>query len=162
MMSTTPAEAVYDIAVRALEAQEREVNSLRTRTGTLAAAAALAASLLGREAFVGSDPEGFVAWVATAAGLVALAVVLFASVFLLGSHDLTFGLDAAATFEEAQEQGALADESPEALFIGLTYGLSEIEARNNPTVQRLKAAFALSLGGVVVMVLGLGLGVALA
>jgi hypothetical protein len=121
MMSTTPAEAVYDIAVRALEAQEREVNSLRTRTGTLAAAAALAASLLGREAFVGSDPEGFVAWVATAAGLVALAVVLFASVFP-----------------------------------------SEIEARNNPTVQRSKAAFALSLGGVVVMVLGLGLGVALA
>jgi hypothetical protein len=161
-MPTTASETLYDLALRALGEQEREVDSLRTRTGTIVAAAAVAATLLGREVFAGSRPDGFVAWTGTGIGLAGLAVVLLASVYLLRSHDLAFSMDAAATFEEALDGGALEDETPDGLHIGLTYGLSSIQAHNAPTVQRLKSAFALALGALVLVILGLGVGAALA
>jgi hypothetical protein len=87
--------------------------------------------------------------------------VLFASVHLLRSHELSFSMDAAAAFEEAESGGALQDDDAEGLHIGLTYGLAAIQARNSPTLQRLKVAFAWALGGVVVEILGLGLAAAL-
>lgn len=160
-MPSTASETFYDLALRALEEQERQVTSLRSRTGTLVAAAAVAATLLGREVFAGAHPDGVVEWVACGTGLVALAVVLGASVYLLRSHDLTFSMDAAATFEEAEAGGALGDDDAEGLQIGLTYGLASIQAGNSATVQALKTAFAWALGGLVVEILGLGLSAAL-
>lgn len=41
------AEIIYEQAQKALEQQERQVNELRQRTGTLLAAAALTASFFG-------------------------------------------------------------------------------------------------------------------
>jgi hypothetical protein len=156
----TVGETFYDLAIRSLEEQEREVSSLRSRTGTLVAAAAVAATLLGREVFIGTHPDGLVEWVACGTGLVALGVVLGASVHLLRSHNLTFSLDAAATFEEAEADGAL-EHDAEALQIGLTYSLAAIQAGNSATVLGLKVAFAWALGGLVVEILGLGLSAAL-
>ena len=160
-MPATVGETFYDLAVRSLEEQEREVSSLRSRTGTLVAAAAVAATLLGREVFADAHPDGVVEWLACGAGLLALGVVLGASVYLLRSHELAFGMDAAAAFEEAEAGGALEGDDAEGLQIGLTYGLAAIQARNHPTLERLKLAFAWALGGVVVEILGLGLAAAL-
>ena len=53
-MAGTASETFYDLAIRAIEEQEWEVNSLRTRTGTIAAAGAVAATILAREVFAGS------------------------------------------------------------------------------------------------------------
>jgi hypothetical protein len=91
----------------------------------------------------------------------ALATVLLASVYLLRSHDLSFSLDAAATLEDAGDKGFDYDDSV-GLHIGLTYVLSAMQAENGLTVRRLRSAFAVALGGLMVETLGLGLGAALA
>jgi uncharacterized membrane protein YfcA len=68
----------YEAAQRALDKQERLIDELRSRTGLLLAAASLAASFLGREAFAG-DPKDGLAIIALVAFLVAVA----ASVYVL-------------------------------------------------------------------------------
>ena len=50
----------YEAAQRALDKQERLLEELRSRTGLLLAAASLAASFLGREAFDGNPKRGMV------------------------------------------------------------------------------------------------------
>jgi hypothetical protein len=160
-MPTTSGETFYDLAIRAIEEQEREVNGLRGRTGTIVAAAAVAATLLAREVFAGAHPNGWLAWTATSTGLIALAAVLLSSVYLLRSHDLRFSLDAAATLEDTTRKG-FDPEDPAELWEGLTYVLSSLQARNGLTVGKLRTAFALALGGLLVEVVGLGLGAALA
>jgi lipid-binding SYLF domain-containing protein len=49
------AEAAYELALRAIDQQERRLNELRSRTGTLIAAASVAASFLGAPAARSSD-----------------------------------------------------------------------------------------------------------
>jgi hypothetical protein len=158
-MPSTAGETFYDLAIRSLEEQEREVNSLRSRTGTLAAAAAVAATLLTRVVFADDHPEGWMEWTAVSIGLIALGTVLLASVYLLRSHDMTFSVDAARIQEEAETAGALED--VEALQLGLTHGLSLMEGVNRAIVDRLKVAFAAALAGFVIETVGLGLGAAL-
>lgn len=161
-MPRTSSETFYDLAIRALEEQEREVSGLRTRTGTLVAAAAVAATLLVRFVFAGSHPDGWLEWSATGVGLAALAVVLLASVYLLRSHDLSFGIDAAASHMELEALGTLESDDATEAHLHLTYTLSSIRAENGLTVKHLKTAFACALGGLLVETLGLGLGAALA
>jgi hypothetical protein len=48
----------YEAAQRALDKQERLIDELRSRTGLLLAAASLAASFFGREAFAGHPKSG--------------------------------------------------------------------------------------------------------
>jgi hypothetical protein len=156
---TTTSETFYDLAIRAIEEQEREVNGLRARTGTIVAAAAVAATLLTREVFAGAHPDGRLAWTATAVGLAALGAVLFASVYVLRSHDLFFSLDAASVLQDADTMDR---DDPAGLFHGLAYALSSMRAKNSPTIRRLRTAFALELGALTVEILGLGLAAALA
>lgn len=160
-MPATTSETFYDLALRAIEEQEREVQSLRTRTGTIVAAAAVASTLLAREVFAGSRPDGSAAWTATTVGLAALGAVVFASVYLLRSHELSFSLDAAAALETADAEGLDRDD-PARVVRGLTYVLSSMQAENSLTVGRLRTSFAWALGGLVVEIFGLGLGAALA
>jgi len=61
-MPSATSETFYDLAIRAVEEQDREVNSLRTRTGTILAAATIAATVLAREVFAGAAPSGWMAW----------------------------------------------------------------------------------------------------
>jgi len=68
----------YDAAVRALDKQERLLEELRARTGTLLAASAVAASFLGRAAFA-DPPSDLVAVLA----LIAFVVSIGASVYVL-------------------------------------------------------------------------------
>ena len=63
--------------MRALDKQESVLDELRSRTGVLLAASALAASFLGRDAF--RDPEPVLA----AAALVAFVTAIGASVYIL-------------------------------------------------------------------------------
>jgi hypothetical protein len=161
-MASTPSDMFYDLAVRAIEEQEREVHGLRTRTGTIVAAGAVAATLLAREVFAGSHPDGWVAWTLTAFGLIGLAVVLLASVYLLRSHDLSFSIDAWAAYERAQDLGVLDVDGAEGLRMDLTYNLSAMQADNGLTVERLRAAFAIALAALVLEIFGLGFGAALA
>lgn len=94
-------------------------------------------------------------------GLAALGAVVFASVYLLRSHELSFSLDAAAALETADAEGLDRDD-PARVVRGLTYVLSSMQAENSLTVGRLRTSFAWALGGLVVEIFGLGLGAALA
>ena len=49
-MPASVAEAAFDLALRAIERQEKRLNELRSRGGTLVAAASIAASVLGAQA----------------------------------------------------------------------------------------------------------------
>ncbi len=161
-MPGRPSDTFYDLAIRAIEEQEREVNGLRARTGTIVAAGAVAATLLAREVFAGSHPDGSFEWTVTGVGLAGLALVLLSSVYLLRSHDLSFSLDARAAYERARDLGVLDVDGVEAVRIDLVYNLSAMQGNNGVTVERLRVAFAAALGGLVVEIVGLGLGAALA
>jgi len=158
-MPSTASETFYDLAVRSLEEQEREVNSLRSRTGTLAAAAAVTATLLTRSIFTDQHPDGWIEWTSASIGLVALGAVLFASVYLLRSHAMAFAVDAAVIREEAKTDGKLDDVV--VLQHGLTQNLATMRAQNRVIVEKLRTAFAAALTALVVETLGLGLGATL-
>lgn len=154
-MSAVARQTFYDLAVRALEEQERHVADLRSRTGTLVAAAAVAATLLADAVFAGPHPAGAAEWLPTGVGLAGLVTAFAASVFLLRSHDMAFSVDAAVLLQEAEDVGAVDD--IDEVFMALTYELSDINAQNRRTVVRLDRAFAVALTGLVFEVLGLGL-----
>ena len=162
-MPSTASETFYDLAIRAIEEQEREVAGLRTRTGTIVAAAAITATVLAREVFAGAHPHGWIAWTATVVGLDALLVVLLASVYLLRSHNMSFSVDAADAYRQAVRWfGTTDDHDPTEVHVALTYNLGDLQATNAPTVRRLRTRFAIALGGLVVETIGLGLGATLA
>ena len=90
----------YEAAQRALDKQERLIDELRSRTGLLLAAASLAASFLGREAFA-DDPKR---WLAVLA-LVAFLVAVGASVYVLTpkSGKFVFALVGSGLYEGLYE-----------------------------------------------------------
>jgi hypothetical protein len=161
-MASTPSEIFYDLALRALEEQERDLVSLRSRTGTIVAAAAIAATVLAREVFAGTQPDGWSGWTASGLGFVGLLAVLFASTYVLRSHDLLFSIDAAAALEEAVAFGSVDDEHVAEVELGMTYRLSSMRAENDTKIRRIRTAFATALGGLLVETVGLGVGAALA
>lgn len=162
-MPSTAGETFYDLAVRALEEQERQVTSLRVRTGTLVAAAAVAATLLAREVFADTHPDGIAEWSVTVFGLVGLGVVLIASVFLLRSHDLAFSLDVREAYDDAEERQEPDGETEvHNLHLALALSISDRQADNQPTVSSMRTAFAWALAGLLAEIVGLGTGAALA
>jgi hypothetical protein len=68
----------FEAAQRALDKQERLLEELRSRTGILLAAAALAASFLGREAFGGEPARGL-----AIAALASLVIAIGSSIYIL-------------------------------------------------------------------------------
>ncbi len=106
-LPSTAGETFYDLAVRALADQESQVASLRTRTGTLVAGAAVVATLLADPVFAKSHPDGLAEWIAAGVGVAAVFALLAAAVLLLRSHDLAFALDVRETYTEAEERGDL-------------------------------------------------------
>jgi hypothetical protein len=90
----------YEAAQRALDKQERLIDELRSRTGLLLAAASLAASFLGREAFSG-DPKAGLAIIALVAFLVAVAASVY--VLLPKGEKFVFALVGAGLYEGLYE-----------------------------------------------------------
>jgi hypothetical protein len=160
-MPSTVGETFYDLAIRSLEEQEREVASLRARTGTLAAAAAVAATVLAEEALGHGNPGSRLDWAVTAIGLLALIAVLLASVYLLWSHRLAFSVDAGAAIEDVETSPEAAADDLNALHVSLADSISAMRATNRDTVRKLGAAFSVASSSFVIETLGLGLGAAL-
>jgi hypothetical protein len=67
-LTTSPEQIAYEAAVRAVEHQARQLDELRSRTGLLVAAAAVAGSLLGARAL--AEPwDGLALWASIAFGV---------------------------------------------------------------------------------------------
>jgi len=77
-MAQSVEELAYELSLAAVSQQESRANELRSRTGTLLAAAAVTASFFGSRAVVASDvdPAGVLALVAFLCGLGAGLIVL--------------------------------------------------------------------------------------
>jgi hypothetical protein len=96
-VSTVLAELSYDAGVRALDLQERAVEQLRARTGTLLAASSLIASFLGAQTIAHRSGLGVLGGLA----LVSLVASIGLSVYiLLPKKEFTFSLSAPQMYEQ--------------------------------------------------------------
>jgi hypothetical protein len=135
MSTPTLAQIVCDQAQKALEQQERQVNELRQRTGTLLAAAALTASFFGAAA-LGRD--GVAAPVVLAA--IALAVAVLSGLYVLYPHELEFSVDARGLYDDLVGD----QDEPERLLVRLAFGLRDTRERNGRVVDRLARCLAIA------------------
>ena len=127
----------YEAAQRALDKQERLIDELRSRTGLLLAAASLAASFLGREAFAG-DPKEVLAVIALVAFLAAVAASVY--VLLPKSDKFVFALVGAGLYEGLYEvRHNLAE-----VYRRLAYDLDRFWDNNDVELQKLFRAFRLA------------------
>jgi len=130
----------YEAALRALDKQERLIDELRNRTGLLLAAASLAASFLGREAFAG-DPKRGLAILALVAFLLAVGASVY--VLLPKTGKFVFARVGAGLYEGLYE---LKDDIGE-VYRRLTYDLDRFWDDNDVELQKLFRAFRLAAVG---------------
>ena len=126
--------------MRALDKQERLIDELRNRTGLLLAAASLAASFLGREAFAGYPKRGL-----AILALVAFLLAVGASVYVLlpKTGKFVFAMVGAGLYEGLYE---LKDDLGE-VYRRLTYDLDRFWDDNDVELQKLFRAFRLAAIG---------------
>ena len=156
-MQATPApepifeRLAYEAAQRALDKQVRLLEELRSRTGLLLAAASLAASFLGREAFA-DHPKRGLAIVALLAFLVAVAASVY--VLLPKADKFVFALVGAGLYEGLYD---VKDDLAE-VYRRLAYDLDRFWDDNDSEIQRLFWAFrlgAIGLAGEIVVLIAM-------
>ena len=153
-------ERIYDLALRALDEQERQVGELRGRLSAVVAAGGIGATLLTRPVFEGGHPAGFMEIAATALGLLGALALVLASAYLLKSRRLAFSVDARAALAAAEELELL--EEPERFHESMITALSDRRAGNADIVARLHDAFTIALAGLLLELVGLAVAAALA
>ncbi len=136
----------YELALRGLDKQEQVLSEVRARTGILVAAAAVAVSFLGSDAFAAETPMA-----PAVLTLVSFLVSVGASIYVLvPKKNLTFSPDGTRIYEELYPYR---DRLPE-VYRRLTYELVRFWVRNDRVLARLLRAFrasAIALGAEVVL-----------
>jgi hypothetical protein len=128
------ADLSYDAGVRALDLQERAVDQLRSRTGTLLAAASLTASFLGGQTISHTRHLGVLEILA----LVALTASIGLCVYvLMPKEGFTFSLNAAGVYEALFP---FADDEQE-IKRRLIYWLEDFWQANQRQIDRLNRAY---------------------
>lgn len=145
-MATSISELTYDLSLRGLAQQEASLNELRSRTGVLLAATAIAIALLGgRSLDDGAQTALDLAGVALAVGSFLLSVFILAP-----KARYVATADAAAIHEYLKRQGADVEEAME----GLVFTNREAWEENQAIVDGLVRAYrwaCLALVGAVVL-----------
>jgi hypothetical protein len=132
-VATSIPELTHDLSLRSLDEQESALNELRSRTGVLLAATAIAIALLGGRAL---DDGGRT--VLELAGTAFAAVSFLLSVFVLApKRDFAFVVDAATAHETFVGHDLGLDDVREALV----YWNREAWEENQAVIDRLVAAF---------------------
>lgn len=130
MSSGLLAKMSYDAAVRALDFQERDVEQLRARTGTLLAASSLTASFLGAQTIQHGRGLGTLG----AFALISLACSILLCVYvLLPKSGFVFSLNAPTMYESLFE---VADDDQE-VRRRLVYWLEEYWQANQAKIDNL-------------------------
>jgi hypothetical protein len=134
MNSSTLAELSYQIAVRALDVQERGVEQLRARGGMLLAASSLTASFLGAQTIQHSDGLGTLGVLA----LISLACSVLSCVYvLLPKSGFVFSVSAPGVYEALFE---IAEDQDE-VYRRLVYWLESYWRENQRKVESLGRYF---------------------
>jgi hypothetical protein len=137
----------FDAALRALDKQEALLDELRSRTGALLAASALAASFLGGEAF--KDPSPVLATVA----LLGFVSSIGASVFILvpRGDQFTFSLSGPGVYEALY---SIREDLAE-VYRRLAYDLLRFWETNDGHLKPLFRAYRVGALALVVQILAL-------
>lgn len=132
-MATSIGELTYELSVRAQSQQEAALNELRSRTGVLLAATAIAIALLGGRALDDGARTAI-----DLAGVVLAVLSFLLSVFVLAPKSRYIAtIDAAAVHEYFKQQEVDASEAMEALV----YSNREVWEENQGTIDALVRAF---------------------
>jgi len=139
----TLAELTYEQAQKALEQQERQVNELRQRMGTLLGAAALTASFFGAAA-LGRNGVG----IPVALAGVSLTITVLSGLYVLYPHPMEFATDARRLYD------ALAPDrdDPERLRLRLAFGLRDTREQNGHRVDWLARCVAIAAIALVIQI----------
>ncbi|HET9324518.1 MAG TPA: hypothetical protein VFO03_11630 [Gaiellaceae bacterium] len=130
-MATTISELTYELSVRSLTEQESSLNELRTRTGVLLAATAVAIALFGSRVL---DDGSLFDLAGTGLALVSFLL----SVFVVApKHSFAFVVDAAAAHETFAREGV----SVEDAHTALVYWNREVWEENQAVIDTLVRAF---------------------
>jgi hypothetical protein len=149
---------VYDLALRALAEQERQVAELRGRLTPILASGGLAATLLTPLAFRGAHPTGGAEVAFMALGLVGIAIEIVAAVYVLAPRRLRFGLTAGGAMALVGQRA----EDMRSFYIGVANGLDRQRVANESVLGRLGAALTLVMCGMLLEVCGLAVAAAIA
>jgi hypothetical protein len=157
---------VYELALRALDEQERQVSDARARVPPVLAAGGLGVTLLAKPIFHEGHPTGFGEVGAVVVGLLGSGVLVVASVALLRSTRMAFSVDASRLLQAAREAGVIDDDGhsqDEAAFHEATaLALAERRAGNDSIVVRLTRWLDIALVTLVIELVGLASAAALA
>jgi hypothetical protein len=129
------AEAAYALALRAIEQQERRLDELRSRAGTLIAAASVAASLLASRAAAGKpDAIGV-------AALVAYLVCVGCALLVLLPHRLVLEFRGSSMLSAA---GAVERSSVEEVLRAAVAWIERFHDRNREEVDRVTLQYTIA------------------
>lgn len=147
-----PLAHVYDLALRALDEQERQVVELRSRLAAAMAGVGLIASLLIRPALHHDRGPVLPHGILVGSGLVGMGVAAFSAMYLLGSAHLWFGVDATLAADVIRRSGV---GDVEGFYLSMIRVLDERRLHNLAVLRRLEVAFTVMLCGILVAVCGL-------
>ncbi|HDH26353.1 MAG TPA: hypothetical protein ENH00_09195 [Actinobacteria bacterium] len=146
-MANTLPELVYEMAVSNLARQEAKLDELRSRSGILLSAAAVAAAFLGG-ALLGEKSRGLLFWFGVALFVVALVLVLWVE---LPKKGLLLGPDVLTVVEDIEKD---AFEDLDHAFMALARYYSEWSEENDKVLSRLLGFFtwaAVAVGGFLIL-----------
>jgi len=150
---------VYDLAMRALDEQERRVEQLHARLAPVLAAGGLGITLLARPAFHGPHPTGPVETTSVIVALTGIAVAVAATAYVLLASRLSFEPNVLSSTAVARRHTAA---DLDQFYLVMTALLDEQRIRNRPSIERLQGAFTVTLCGMLVGVCGLAIAAAVA
>lgn len=153
---TQPLARLYDLALRALDEQDRCADALRSRLGPVLAAAALGASVLSGPLVGSAHPAsvgGKLALVGAVGGL--LAMVTGAFRLLAVHHRPGDEIDPWELTDELARRGLLDGET--VFYEAMIRRLARHRERRLTVYEQLTAAFTAMLWGILVMLCGLAL-----
>src|SRR3954469_15769923 len=94
-----PRGRIYELALRALDEQDRQVDDLRGRLAAVLAAGGVGLTLLTRPVVSWAPPPGGIEPRATIEGLLRASTVVLASAYVLHPRRLAFSINARATLD---------------------------------------------------------------
>ncbi len=149
-----PLAHLYDLALRALDEQERRAEALRGRLGPVLAATALGASLLSGPLVGGERPASVAGVLALVVALVGLTTALAAARTLLTvAHRVSFDPNLQRLTAELDARRSLDD--AQAFYVAMIGWLAVHQRANRHVLDRLEATFTVLLWGILVMLCGL-------
>ena len=157
-----PRGRIYELALRALDEQDRQVDDVRGRLAPVLAAGGVGLTLLTRPVFSGDHPSGAVELAATIVGLLGAVALVLASAYVLHPRRLAFSVNARATLDAIRDRDAQILEDEDLYHETMIATLTRRREGNQPIVDRLHTAFSVGLLGLLAELGGLALAAALA